>query len=83
MQDSLKINAVIFGALGIGGLVVLLVLIFSGKFTASQLPELIPTLVNIFGLTLVSILLGFGLVSFPKECFRNADCKRRVKRCHL
>jgi hypothetical protein len=45
--------------------VVVYLLVFS-EFTMAQLPSVFATLVNIFGLTLVSILLGYGLISFPK-----------------
>lgn len=47
-----------------------------------QLPSVFATLVNVFGLTLVSILLGYGLISFPKECFLRRDHRRLVTHCH-
>ena len=40
------------------------------------------TLVNIFGLTLVSIFMGYGLLSFPKEYFLRRDYSGVVNRCH-
>ena len=46
------------------GLIIYLVAI--NKFTISQLPAVFATIVNLFGLCLVSVLLGFGLASFPK-----------------
>jgi len=59
-------NGILIGLLCIGAFIIVMYLVFAAKFTIEQLPSIFATLVNIFGLTLVSILLGFGLVSFPK-----------------
>jgi hypothetical protein len=75
-------NGVLIGILCIGALVIVIFLVLTGTFTISQLPSVFATLVNIFGLTLVSILLGYGLISFPKECFLRKDYKQIVNYCH-
>jgi hypothetical protein len=54
------------GILCIGAFLVVIYILIAGQFTISQLPSIFATLVNIFGLTLVSVLLGYGLISFPK-----------------
>ena len=65
-KDALKMNGILFGIIFVGALFLIIYLIIAGLFTFSQIPAVIATIVNIFGLTLVSIMLGFGLVSFPK-----------------
>lgn len=53
-------------AIVIGAIALVIYLIIVNKFTIQQLPSIFATIVNIFGMSLVSMLLGFGLVSFPK-----------------
>lgn len=48
----------------------------------AQLPGVFATLVNVFGLALVSIFMGHGLISFPKEFYQRRDYKSIVNRCH-
>lgn len=55
-----------FGSIGAIALVGVIYLIIVNKFTISQLPSIVATVVNIFGMSLISVMLGFGLVSFPK-----------------
>lgn len=70
------------GAVVIGAILLTIYLAIVGKFTFSQIPSVFATIINVFGLTLVSVILGFGLVSFPKENYRKIDYKKRVNRCH-
>lgn len=53
-------------AIIIAAILLVIYLIIVGKFTISQLPSVFATIVNVFGLCLISVMLGFGLVSFPK-----------------
>ena len=57
-------------------------LLVASSFTFDQLPGVFATLVNVFGLTLVTILMGYGLLSLPKECFQRRDYKSMVNVCH-
>jgi len=75
-------NGILIGALLGCGLIIIIYLLVASEFTFQQLPSVFATLVNVFGLTLVSILLGYGLISFPKECFLRRDYKRLVNQCH-
>ena len=59
-------NAILIGIIFAGAIGLIIFLAVKGLFSFSQLPNIFATIVNIFGLTLVSIMLGFGLVSFPK-----------------
>lgn len=69
-------------AIIIGAILLVIYLIIVNEFTISQLPSVFATIVNAFGLCLVSVMLGFGLVSFPKDNYLKIDYKRRVNRCH-
>lgn len=82
LKDSLVMNGLLFGAIGIGAIVFLIVILVMGEYSFSQLPALVATIANAFGLTLVSVLLGYGLISFPKECFLRKDYKKIVNHCH-
>jgi hypothetical protein len=53
-------------AILIAAVLLVIYLIIVGKFTFGQLPSVFATIVNGFGLCLISVMLGFGLVSFPK-----------------
>lgn len=82
LKDSLVMNGLLFGAIGIGAIIFLIVILVMGEYSFSQLPALVATIANAFGLTLVSVLLGYGLISFPKECFLRKDYKKIVNHCH-
>ena len=82
VKESLVINGILIGVLCTGALCIVIYLLVGSNFTMGQLPEVFATLVNVFGLTLVSIFMGYGLISFPKECFVRRDYKRLVNRCH-
>lgn len=75
-------NAILIGMLCGGAVVIVVYLLVAAEFTFSQLPEVFATLVNVFGLTLVCIFMGYGLLSFPKEFFIRRDYKTLVTRCH-
>lgn len=50
----------------VGAIIIAIIMIFYNGFSFSDIPSTFAILVNIFGLALVSIFLGFGLASFPK-----------------
>lgn len=81
-KEALRTNAIMILAIIIGAIIFVVYLIIINKFTISQLPSVFATIVNVFGMCLVSIMLGFGLVSFPKENFSKIDYKKRVNKCH-
>lgn len=75
-------NLLLIAVLCGGAVLLVLYLVLASSFSISQIPNVFATLVNVFGLTLVSILLGYGLMSFPKECFLRRDYKKKVIQCH-
>lgn len=82
LKEALKTNGIMMLAILVGAVLLVIYLIIVNQFTISQLPSVFATIVNAFGLCLVSIMLGFGLVSFPKENYLKIDYRRRVNRCH-
>ena len=50
----------------VGAIALVIYLVIIDKFTIGQLPAVFATIINVFGLILISTMLGFGLVSFPK-----------------
>lgn len=82
IRESLIINGILIGVICLGAIAIVVYLVVIGSFSAGQLPSVFATLVNAFGLTLVSILLGYGLISFPKECFLRRDHRKLVTHCH-
>jgi hypothetical protein len=82
VKESLVMNGILMGVLCLGAVGIVIYLLATGGFSIIQLPSIFATLVNVFGLTLVSVLLGFGLISFPKECFLRRDHRRLVTFCH-
>ena len=66
MREALIMNGILIGVLVIGAIIIALFMLIKVGFSFSQIPATFATLVNLFGLVLVSIFLGFGLASFPK-----------------
>jgi hypothetical protein len=75
-------NGIMIGVLCGGALLIVIYLLVAASFSIEQLPGVFATLVNVFGLTLVTILMGYGLLSLPKECFQRRDYKSMVTFCH-
>lgn len=65
-KDALKMNGLLIGAILSGATLLIIYLVASNQFTFSQLPNVFAFIVNLFGMCLVCIILGFGFVSFPK-----------------
>ena len=82
MKDAFLMNGILVGLLCLGAVIIVVYLLIAGLFTITQLPGVFAFLVNIFGLFLVSVMLGYGLISFPKECFILRDYKRKVTQIH-
>ena len=75
-------NIILIGVILLGATCLLVYLLIIGRFSLGELPSIVATIINIFGLVLVSVTLGFGLISFPKECYLNSDYKKRANHCH-
>lgn len=82
MKEAVMSNLLILGLLIGGAIIVVVFLVASGNFSFSQIPSVFATLANAFGLGLVAVFLGYGLVSFPKECWLRRDYKELVGYCH-
>jgi magnesium-transporting ATPase (P-type) len=82
LKDALKMNALLISALCIGATLIVIYLTIFRQFTLIQLPSVFSMLVNLFGMLLVTLALGFGFVSLPKEFYLKRDYKRLVNICH-
>ena len=59
-------NAILIGVLCLGAGAIVVYLIIFQQFEIRQIPSVFAMLVNVFGMLLVTLALGFGLVSLPK-----------------
>ena len=59
-------NAILIGVLCLGAGAIVVYLIIFQQFEIGQIPSVFAMLVNVFGMLLVTLALGFGLVSLPK-----------------
>lgn len=82
VKDAVRMNLMLVGGLCAGALVVVGYLVMFQSFSIGQVPSVFAMLVNIFGMLLVTLALGFGLVSLPKEFYSKRDYKKRVNICH-
>lgn len=48
-------------------------LAIKGTFSINLLPAIFATIANMFGIVLVIIFLGHGLISIPKHCFQRSS----------
>jgi hypothetical protein len=82
MREAVVSNLLMMGLMVGGAILVVVLLVASGGFSFRQIPSIFATLANTFGLSLVAVFLGYGLVSFPKECWLRRDYKQLVGHCH-
>lgn len=82
MKEAVFNNLLMMGIMIGAAIIIVVFLVASGSFSFSQLPSVFATLANTFGLALVAVFLGYGLVSFPKECWLRRDYKQLVGHCH-
>ena len=54
------------------GVALTIYLALSGDFTLGMLPSIFATLANLFGILLVVIFLGHGLISMPKHFYNRS-----------
>lgn len=52
-------------------------------FDLGQLKVLAITASNTWGLTLLVLLLGYGLVEVPRSCWKNSNIPKLLSRCHF
>ena len=61
-------------------IVLTIYLAISASFSVSMLPSIFATIANVFGIALVVIFLGHGLISLPKYCFLHSSNTRTLTR---
>jgi hypothetical protein len=79
LKDALKTEAkfILIVGTAFAGFVVYLMII--GQMTLINIPEIFVLLSNLWGLLLVMVLLGFGLVIIPVNLWKKGDLKRSLE----
>ncbi|KAM3133935.1 hypothetical protein pb186bvf_013901 [Paramecium bursaria] len=70
---SLKINGITYGIGLVLSIVFTIVLLVKHSFNMTKLLAFMVVLSNGFGLVLITILLGYSMVSIPKKFYRESD----------
>jgi len=78
VRDNLMFYAVLLGLSFIG----IMIVMSAGNLSVSALPGTCIALTNMFGLTVVVFLLGYGLVSFPRSTWRLSKPEAQLKQIH-
>jgi hypothetical protein len=88
-KKAVRANVLYYSILGVVGIIGLIVLLATfqpdkDKVTRQQaIVGLLMALSNLYGLSLTVILLAFGLVHVPRNLWRNASWKYRLRHCEL
>eukprot|EP01112_Ceratiomyxa_fruticulosa_P024183 TRINITY_DN969_c0_g1_i4.p1 TRINITY_DN969_c0_g1~~TRINITY_DN969_c0_g1_i4.p1 ORF type:complete len:675 (-),score=88.51 TRINITY_DN969_c0_g1_i4:108-2132(-) len=70
MIRSLKENVILYIVMAVAGVVFILGLLIAKQLQKEQLMSLIMALANAYGLVLVVVLMGYGLVDIPRYLFK-------------
>ncbi|EGG24501.1 hypothetical protein DFA_02744 [Cavenderia fasciculata] len=70
---AIKDNIILYIFMGIAGLIFVIVLFALKNMTLDGLISLVMSLANAYGLVLVVITMGFGLVDLPRNLLRQSD----------
>ena len=68
----------LFVIMGSVGIVLLIYLLIAGKLEMAHLPAFLMALSNCWGLFLIIVLLGYGLVAIPRTLWYKGDCHRML-----
>lgn len=82
-MHSIKINLAIIGGVGAVGVLFIVYLLIKGSISWDNLEGFLTGLANGFGIFLVVILLGHGLVKIPKKCWRERNEEIFLKLCYF
>lgn len=66
-KTSIKLNLKLYGFMILLGVIFIIYLLISGTLTVDKLGGFAIVMVNCFGLLLVVLLLGHGIVALPKK----------------
>jgi len=80
-KESLKSNALFYGIAGGLGVVGYAVLLIVGKAEFVNPMPVLMSLGNAWGLLLLLLLLGYGLVEVPRKLWRSAKYSSRLESC--
>ena len=83
MVSAVKVNLKFYLAVGLLGLVAAIYLISSKQMTFGGLSDFLMVFGNTYGLLLVVILMGNGLVELPRSIWRMKDTSQAIERLQL
>ncbi|GMH32963.1 hypothetical protein BSKO_00797 [Bryopsis sp. KO-2023] len=81
VRSSIKDNLLFYFVMGGLGGIGLLIVIVTGHLRMGTLPGFCIALANTFGLLVVVLLLGYGLVAVPKYVWQRSNPEIRLKWC--
>eukprot|EP01138_Halocafeteria_seosinensis_P014581 gb/GECG01014886.1/.p1 GENE.gb/GECG01014886.1/~~gb/GECG01014886.1/.p1 ORF type:complete len:654 (+),score=59.87 gb/GECG01014886.1/:1-1962(+) len=71
--DSLKANLKFYILCGIAIAIVVVIVLTTSDRKISELPSIALSVANLYGLVLILLLLGYGLIEVPRKLWRSAD----------
>jgi hypothetical protein len=80
-KTSLRENAVLYGAVGIAAALGLFILIVTEGVDINSLMGMAVALSQTFALSTGILLMGYGLVDIPRNCWRKAGLTSRLRWC--
>lgn len=83
LKDSLKKNLLTYAVGIVGGIIFVIYLIVKGKNSFSDVVGLMMALSNTYGVVLIIVLMGNGLVALPKRLWQMADLSRELQRLYI
>ncbi|KAI8916338.1 LMBR1-like membrane protein-domain-containing protein [Gorgonomyces haynaldii] len=79
VMDGIMENVYFYAACGAGGLILLIYAVAVMGVTTSMLMNIAIPATNAYGLALLTLLMGYGLVEFPRGLWFNADTRWVLK----
>ncbi|EGC35389.1 hypothetical protein DICPUDRAFT_55212 [Dictyostelium purpureum] len=73
IKRSIKENIVLYTFMAIGGLIGVIVILSVKEMTPSSFLDFIMVLANVYGVVLIVITMGYGLIDVPRNLFRKGS----------
>lgn len=82
LKRSLKSNGIFYVYMLVGAVVFLVVLVMVDAAGDMGLVTFLKCLASAFGIFLLMILMGYGMVEIPRACWRTGDLEMEVRYMH-
>lgn len=80
LAEAIKQNLIFYGVMAVCGVAFLIWLIVANNLSTNDLPAFMFTLSTTFGLCVIVVMLGYGLVEVPRMVWRSADAQQMLRR---